>query len=83
MRIAHRFFSGIITVVRMITVLWIPQSVTVSLSRVEEMKKYAAVFEKAPYNWAAYVPDLSGCVTIGSTLEETRRLVAEAIEFHI
>lgn len=47
------------------------------------MKKYTVVFEQAPNNWAAYVPDLPGCVTTGSTLEETRRLIAEAIEFHI
>jgi predicted RNase H-like HicB family nuclease len=47
------------------------------------MKEYAVVFEKAPHNWAAYVPDLPGCVTTGKTLEETRRLIAEAIEFHI
>jgi predicted RNase H-like HicB family nuclease len=44
---------------------------------------YAVVFEKAPHNWAAYVPDLPGCVTTGPTLEDTRRLIAEAIEFHI
>ena len=47
------------------------------------MKTYAVVFEKAAHNWAAYVPDLPGCVTTGPTLEETRRLIAEAIEFHI
>ncbi len=47
------------------------------------MREYAVVFEKAPNNWAAYVPDLPGCVTTGKTLEETRRLIAEAIEFHI
>ena len=35
------------------------------------MKKYAVVFEKAPNNWAAYVPDLPGCVTTGRTIEET------------
>jgi len=45
--------------------------------------KYTVVFEKAAKNWAAYVPDLPGCVTTGRTLEETRRLIAEAIEFHI
>jgi predicted RNase H-like HicB family nuclease len=44
---------------------------------------YAVVFEKANHNWAAYVPDLPGCVTTGPTLEDTRRLIAEAIEFHI
>jgi predicted RNase H-like HicB family nuclease len=47
------------------------------------MKKYAVVLEKAAHNWAAYVPDLPGCVTTGRTIEETRRLIAEAIEFHI
>jgi predicted RNase H-like HicB family nuclease len=47
------------------------------------MKKYAVVFERAAQNWAAYVPDLAGCVTTGNTLEDTRRLIAEAIEFHI
>jgi len=46
-------------------------------------RKYAVVFEKASHNWAAYVPDLPGCVTTGKTLDETRRLIAEAIEFHI
>jgi predicted RNase H-like HicB family nuclease len=47
------------------------------------MKKYAVVFEKAPDNWCAYVPDLPGCVTTGRTLEETRRLIVEAIQFHV
>lgn len=47
------------------------------------MKKYAVVFEGTPHNWGAYVPDLPGCVTTGSTFEDTRRLIAEAIEFHI
>lgn len=45
--------------------------------------KYAVVFEKAEHNWAAYVPDLPGCITTGATLEDTRRLIAEAIAFHI
>ncbi|HJX53490.1 MAG TPA: type II toxin-antitoxin system HicB family antitoxin [Polyangia bacterium] len=45
--------------------------------------KYAVIFEKAPTNWAAYVPDLPGCVTTAPTIEDARRLIAEAIEFHI
>jgi len=45
--------------------------------------RYAVVFEKAPHNWAAYVPDLPGCVTTGQSLAVTRRLIAEAIQFHI
>jgi len=47
------------------------------------MTRYAVVFEKATDNWAAYVPDLPGCVTTGPTLDEARRLIAEAIQFHI
>ena len=45
--------------------------------------KYAVIFEKAPSNWCAYVPDLPGCVTTGKTLEETRGLIKEAIQFHL
>ena len=46
-------------------------------------RKYAVIFEQAPQNWAAYVPDLPGCVTTGSNLEETERNIREAIEGHI
>ncbi len=47
------------------------------------MKRYAIVIEKAESNFAAYVPDLPGCVATGSTVEETERLVREAIELHV
>ena len=45
--------------------------------------KYAIVIEKAENNYSAYVPDLPGCITTGKSLEETKRLMQEAIEFHI
>jgi predicted RNase H-like HicB family nuclease len=45
--------------------------------------RYAIVIEKAENNYAAYVPDLPGCVTTGQTIEETERQIREAIEFHI
>ena len=45
--------------------------------------KYAVVLEKAANNWCAYVPDLPGCVSTGQTPQDTRRLIEEAIEFHI
>ena len=45
--------------------------------------KYAVVFEKAPRNWSAYVPDLPGCVAAAKTRDETRKLIREAIEFHL
>jgi predicted RNase H-like HicB family nuclease len=46
-------------------------------------KKYAVIFEQGEANWAAYVPDLPGCVTTGGTLEETERNMREAIAGHI
>jgi predicted RNase H-like HicB family nuclease len=46
-------------------------------------KKYAVIFEQAKTNWAAYVPDLPGCVSTGRTLEETERNVREAISGHL
>ena len=45
--------------------------------------KYTVVIEKTPNNYAAYVPDLPGCVATGSTREEVLEQVREAIEFHI
>jgi len=45
--------------------------------------RYAIVIEKAENNYAAYVPDLPGCVTTGQTIEETERQMRDAIEFHI
>lgn len=46
-------------------------------------EKYAVIFEQAESNWAAYVPDLPGCITTGSTLEETERNIREAIQGHL
>jgi len=45
--------------------------------------KYAVVFEQAENNWAAYVPDLPGCMSTGKTLDETELNVREAIEGHL
>jgi predicted RNase H-like HicB family nuclease len=47
------------------------------------MKRYAIVIEKAESNYAAYVPDLPGCVATGPTVEDTERLLREAIELHL
>ena len=46
-------------------------------------RKYAVIFERAETNWAAYVPDLPGCVTTGRTLDETERNIREAIAGHL
>ena len=47
------------------------------------MKRYAVVIENAGTNFAAYVPDLPGCVATGDTKEEVARLIREAIELHL
>jgi predicted RNase H-like HicB family nuclease len=46
-------------------------------------QRYAVIFEEAESNWAAYVPDLPGCITTGKTLEETERNIREAIQGHL
>ena len=46
-------------------------------------RKYAVIFEQTDTNWAAYIPDLPGCVSTGRTLEETERNVREAILGHL
>lgn len=45
--------------------------------------KYAVVFERAPGNYAAYVPDLPGCIATGETPEETKQNIREAMTFHL
>jgi predicted RNase H-like HicB family nuclease len=45
--------------------------------------KYAVVIEKAENNYAAYVPDLPGCVALGDTVEEVEKLIREAIDLHL
>jgi predicted RNase H-like HicB family nuclease len=45
--------------------------------------RFAVVFEKTETGWSAYAPDLPGLGVAGSSIEETRQLIHEAIEFHI
>jgi predicted RNase H-like HicB family nuclease len=45
--------------------------------------RYAIVIEKADNNYAAYVPDLPGCIATGATVEAVEREIRDAIRFHI
>ena len=45
--------------------------------------RYAIVIERAGDNYSTYVPDQPGCVSTGPTVDEVKRNIAEAIEFHI
>ena len=47
------------------------------------MSKYTAFFEPTQTGYSAYVPDLPGCAAAAATLDETRQLMREAIEFHV
>ena len=44
---------------------------------------YTVVIERGPNNYAAYVPDLPGCVATGGTRDEAARNIREAIRFHL
>ena len=45
--------------------------------------KYAVVIEKGENGYGAYVPDLPGCIAAADTRKEIKKLIHEAIEFHI
>lgn len=45
------------------------------------MKKYAIVIEQTERNYAAYVPDLPGCVATGTTVEETEQFLAKRLSY--
>ena len=45
--------------------------------------RYAVVIEKAESNYAAYVPDLPGCVATGTTMAEVENGIREAIAMHV
>jgi len=47
------------------------------------MRRFLIVVEKANGNFSAYSPDLPGCVTTGTTPEETTVRMHEAIDLHI
>jgi predicted RNase H-like HicB family nuclease len=47
------------------------------------MNRYTVFLAQTDTGYSAHVPDLPGCIAAGETLDETRRLIREAIEFHI
>ena len=44
--------------------------------------RYAIVIEKADNNYSAYVPDVPGCIATGATVDEVKRNLADALQFH-
>lgn len=46
--------------------------------------KYRIVFEgNESEGYSAYAPDLPVCVAAGDTFEETKRLIADAVKYHL
>jgi predicted RNase H-like HicB family nuclease len=45
--------------------------------------RYAIIIEKGPTSYGAYVPDLPGCIAVGKTVAEVRKLIAEAVSLHL
>ena len=45
--------------------------------------RYAIIIEKSDTGYGAFVPDLPGCIAVGETIQETEKLIKEAIEFHL
>jgi predicted RNase H-like HicB family nuclease len=47
------------------------------------MTTYAVIYERTERNYAAYVPDLPGCVATGRTKQEVERRIRTAIKLHL
>lgn len=45
--------------------------------------KYAVVFEEAANNYAAFLPDVPGCVATGAPHEEVARNIRAALALHL
>lgn len=45
--------------------------------------RYAIVIEKGPTSYGVTVPDLPGCVAVGRTVAEAKKLIARAIPAHL
>lgn len=45
--------------------------------------KYLVIIEKINNNYSAYLPDVSGCIATGKTIEETKNNITEALLIHL
>jgi predicted RNase H-like HicB family nuclease len=45
--------------------------------------RYVIVIEKGPTSCGAYVPDLPGCVAVGKTAAQGKKLIAESVPLHL
>jgi predicted RNase H-like HicB family nuclease len=45
--------------------------------------KYLIVIEKANHNYSAYLPDITGYIATGKTIEEVKKNITEALAMHL
>lgn len=45
--------------------------------------RYLVIYEKSESGWGAFAPDLPGLGVAGTSLDEVKNLIREAIEFHL
>ena len=45
--------------------------------------RYSIIIEQTDTGFSAYAPDVPGCVAIGTTAEEVKRELQEALKFHV
>jgi predicted RNase H-like HicB family nuclease len=48
-----------------------------------QQMKYLVVIEKAERNYAAYIPDLPGCIATAATLDELQQNIRSAVAMHL
>ena len=46
-------------------------------------RRYLVVYESGAENLSGFAPDVPGCASTGSSVEELRRNLREALEFHL
>jgi len=46
-------------------------------------RRYLVIYESGPNNLSGFAPDVPGCASTGSSLEDMRKNLREALEFHI
>jgi predicted RNase H-like HicB family nuclease len=46
-------------------------------------RNYLIIIEKSKDGYGAFSPDIPGCIAVGDTRREVKKLIKEAIEFHL
>ena len=46
-------------------------------------RRYLVVYESGPGNLSGFAPDVPGCASTGASVDELRRNLREALEFHL